>query len=144
LCDKSICNYKKYNTVAKKSVNDALSVLDIQNVKPKDVITTAVSKNKSEISYMQSWKAKQVTKCKMKFEPKLAYQLLIPYLVSLIFFNENTTICGTNTNGNMLRCFAWPGFINSTFKYAVPVISLDACHQKGDRKVTLYLATAQS
>jgi MULE transposase domain len=81
----------------------------------------------------------------MKIIPKLAYQLIIPYLEAFKKFNENSTIgYEKNLNGNMLRCFVCPGFMNTTLEYVVPVISLDACHLKGERKGTLYLATAQS
>jgi hypothetical protein len=39
----------------------------------------------------------------------------------------------------LIKC---PGFMNYTLEYFIPVIPLDACHLKRERKGTLYLASA--
>ncbi len=80
-----------------------------------------------------------------RYDSKLSYQLLVPYLEQFQKINTGTYACYMkNKDNEIVRMFICPGIMNNKLRYVRPVVSLDASHLTSELQGTLYVAAIKS
>ena len=111
-----------------------------------DVKKGAVTLEKLDATYKQSWKV--LSGCKAALDAKAAasYQVLVPYLKEFETLNPGSlAIHECDDSNHLTRVFVCPGIMTDTLRFVRPVISIDAAHMKTTAGGgTLYIASVKS
>ena len=93
------------------------------------------------ITYDQAQKVLLKVKVGNKVESTKSYELIIPYLNEFKRLNPGSTaVYDVDENSAITKIFICPGIMNIKWRYALPIMSVDAAHLSTENKGTLYLA----
>ena len=85
-----------------------------------------------ELSYSSARKASQLVTNSNSGDEMRSYQLINNYLIEFQKLNPGAFIdVQVNGNNEITHIFCCLEFMNNNMQYVKPVISFDACHQKG-------------
>lgn len=114
------------------------------NAKPADVMKTASHMLRMDVTYHQARRALMMNNIDATADAVTSYNLIRPYLHNFAEMNEDSHVDNQIENGRIVRLFVCPGQMKIAILCVRPIISLDACHLKGQNKGTLYIATVKS